>query len=72
MIFTKAKVVKSFLVSREYSKQTKATGDNEHLGLFKNVQMQVAQKAEQRGVYEYTLRCAVCSATQQTMVPFRV
>jgi hypothetical protein len=35
------------------------------MGLFKNVQMQGAQKAEPRGVYEYTLSGAVCSATQQ-------
>jgi len=34
-------------------------------GLFKNVQMQGAQKAEPRGVYEHTLSGAVCSATQQ-------
>jgi hypothetical protein len=34
------------------------------LGLFKNVQMQGAQKTEPRGVYEYTLSDAVCSATQ--------
>jgi hypothetical protein len=43
------------------------------LGLFKNVQMQDAQKAELRGVYKYTLSSAVCSATQQmsVRVPFR-
>jgi hypothetical protein len=35
------------------------------LGLFKNVQMQGAQKTELRGVYGYTLSGAVCSATQQ-------
>ena len=34
-------------------------------GLFKNAQMQGAQKAEPRGVYGYTLSGAVCSATQQ-------
>ena len=33
------------------------------MGLFKNVQMQGAQKTEPRGVYEYTLSGAVCSAT---------
>ena len=36
------------------------------LGLFKNVQVQGAQKTELRGVYGYTLSGAVCSATQQT------
>ena len=41
-------------------------------GLFKNVQMQGAPKAEPRGVYGNTLSGAVCSATPQTMVPFRV
>jgi hypothetical protein len=41
-------------------------------GLFKNVQMQGAQKTESRGVYGYTLSGAVYSATQQTMAPFRV
>ena len=35
------------------------------MGLFKNVQMQGAQKAEPRGLYGYTLSGAVCSATQQ-------
>jgi hypothetical protein len=35
------------------------------MGLFKNVQMQGAQKTEPRGVYEYTLSGTVCSATQQ-------
>src|SRR5450759_4308785 len=38
------------------------------LGLFKNVQMQGAQKTEPRGVYGYTLSSAVCSATQQMSV----
>jgi hypothetical protein len=38
------------------------------MGLFKNVQMQGAQKAEPRGVYGYTLSGAVCSATQQISV----
>ena len=38
------------------------------LGLFKNVQMQGAQKTEPRGVYEYTLSDTVCSATQQMSV----
>ena len=33
------------------------------LGLFKNVQMQGAQKTEPRGVYGYTLSGVVCSAT---------
>jgi hypothetical protein len=37
-------------------------------GLFKNVQMQGAQKTEPRGVYRYTLSGAVCSATQQMSV----
>jgi hypothetical protein len=37
-------------------------------GLFKNVQMQGAQKTESRGVYRYTLSGAVCSATQQMSV----
>jgi hypothetical protein len=37
-------------------------------GLFKNVHMQGAQKTEPRGVYEYTLSGAVCSATQQMSV----
>jgi len=37
-------------------------------GLFKNAQMQGAQKAEPRGVYGYTLSGAVCSATQQMSV----
>ena len=37
-------------------------------GLFKNVQMQDAQKTEPRGVYGYTLSGAVCSATQQMSV----
>jgi hypothetical protein len=41
-------------------------------GLFKNVQMQGAQKDAPRGVYRETLSGAFCSATQQTMVPFRV
>jgi hypothetical protein len=35
------------------------------LGLFKNVQMQGAQKIEPRGVYRNTSSGAVCSATQQ-------
>jgi len=34
------------------------------LGLFKNVQMQGAQKTEPRGVYVHTLSGAICSATQ--------
>jgi len=34
------------------------------LGLFKNVQLQGAQKTELRGVYVYTLSGSVCSATQ--------
>ena len=38
------------------------------LGLFKNVQMQGAQKTEPRGVYGYTLSGAACSATQQMSV----
>ena len=38
------------------------------LGLFKNVQMQGAQKTKPRGVYEYTLSGVVCSATQQMSV----
>ena len=37
-------------------------------GLFKNVQMQGAQKTEPRGVYEDTLSDTVCSATQQMSV----
>jgi adenylylsulfate kinase-like enzyme len=37
-------------------------------GLFKNVQMQGAQKTEPRGVYRYTLSGAVCSVTQQVSV----
>jgi hypothetical protein len=37
-------------------------------GLFKNIQMQGAQKTEPRGVYEYTLSGAACSATQQMSV----
>jgi len=41
-------------------------------GLFKNVQRHGAQKTEPRGVYKHTLIGAVCSATQQTIVPFRV
>jgi hypothetical protein len=41
-------------------------------GLFKNVQMQGAQKTEPQGVYGYTLSGAVCCATQQTMLPFMV
>jgi hypothetical protein len=40
----------------------------ETCGLFKNVQMQGAQKTEPRGVYRYTLSGAVCSATQQMSV----
>jgi hypothetical protein len=43
-------------------------------GLFKNVQMQGAQKIEPRGVYGYTLSGTVYSATQQMSVfqqPFR-
>jgi adenylylsulfate kinase-like enzyme len=38
------------------------------LGLFKNAQVQGAQKTEPRGVYRYTLNGAVCSATQQMSV----
>jgi hypothetical protein len=38
------------------------------LGLFKNVQMQGAQKSEPRGVYLNTLSGAVCRATQQMSV----
>jgi hypothetical protein len=34
-------------------------------GLFKNAQMQGAQKPEPRGVYFHTLSGAVCRATQQ-------
>jgi len=41
-------------------------------GLFKNVQMQGAQKQNREAYCKYTLSGAVCSATQQTMVPFRV
>jgi glycosyltransferase involved in cell wall biosynthesis len=51
-------------------------------GLFKNVQMQGAQKTEPRGVYGHTLSDTVCGATQQArralqgmsvrVVPFRV
>jgi hypothetical protein len=37
-------------------------------GLFKNAQMQGAQKTEPRGVYRYTLSGAVYSATQQMSV----
>jgi len=37
-------------------------------GLFKNVQLQGAQKTGPRGVYRYTLSGAVCSATQQMSV----
>jgi hypothetical protein len=37
-------------------------------GLFKNVQMQGAQKTEPRGIYEYTLSGAVYNATQQMSV----
>ena len=37
-------------------------------GLFKNAQVQGAQKTEPRGVYRYTLNGAVCSATQQMSV----
>ena len=37
-------------------------------GLFKNAQMQGAQKTEPRGVYGYTLSSAVCGATQQMSV----
>lgn len=42
------------------------------VGLFKNIQMQGTQKSEPRDVYLHTLSGAVCSATQQTMVPLRV
>ena len=38
------------------------------LGLFKNAQVQGAQKTELRGVYEYTLSGTICSATQQMSV----
>ena len=38
------------------------------LGLFKNVQMQGAQKTELRCVYEYPFSDTVCSATQQMSV----
>jgi hypothetical protein len=38
------------------------------MGLFKNVQMQGAQKTELRGVHVYKLSGAVCSATQQMSV----
>jgi len=38
------------------------------MGLFKNVQMQGAQKIELRGVYRYTLSGAICSATQHMSV----
>jgi len=38
------------------------------LGLFKNVQMQGAQKTAPLNVYSYTLSGAVCSATQQMSV----
>jgi hypothetical protein len=40
-------------------------GESRIMGLFKNVQIQGAQKTETRGVYRYTLSDAVCSATQQ-------
>jgi hypothetical protein len=40
----------------------------ETAGLFKNVQMQGAQKTESRGVYRHTSSGAVCSATQQMSV----
>ena len=38
------------------------------MGLFKNVQMQGAQKTEPQGVYAYMLSGDVCSATQQVSV----
>jgi hypothetical protein len=40
--------------------------NKETAGLFKNVQMQGAQKTESRGVYRHTSSGAVYSATQQT------
>ena len=45
--------------------ETNRGGVEEHhvLGLFKNVQMQGAQKTEARGVYGDTLSGAVCSAS---------
>jgi histone acetyltransferase (RNA polymerase elongator complex component) len=46
----------------------KKTNQDSVLGLFKNVQMQGAQRTEPRGVYEYTLSDTVCSATQQMSV----
>ncbi|MEI6608999.1 MAG: radical SAM protein [Deltaproteobacteria bacterium] len=46
----------------------KKTNHDNILGLFKNVQMQGAQKTAPRGVYEYTLSDTVCSATQQMSV----
>jgi hypothetical protein len=37
-------------------------------GLFKNAQVQGAQKAASRGVYENTLSGAACSVTKQVSV----
>jgi hypothetical protein len=42
--------------------------NKETAGLFKNVQMQGAQKTESRGVYRHTSSGVVCSATQQMSV----
>jgi hypothetical protein len=47
----------------------KCNNQKENLeGLFKNVQMQGAQKTEPRSVYRHTLSGAVCSATRQISV----
>jgi prepilin-type N-terminal cleavage/methylation domain-containing protein len=40
-------------------------------GLFKNTQVQGAQKTESRGVYRYTLSGEVCSVTQKTRCAFQ-
>jgi len=55
-------VSQKFLLEKNLLLSNKGYWDVEKplvLGLFKNVQMQGAQKTEPRGVYEYTLSGAV-------------
>jgi len=55
-------------INHESETNNGGVGKSHVWGLFKNVQMQGAQKTEPRGVYGYTLSDTVCSATQQMSV----
>jgi histone acetyltransferase (RNA polymerase elongator complex component) len=55
-------------INHESETNRGGVGKSHVWGLFKNVQMQGAQKTEPRDVYGYTLSDTVCSATQQMSV----